>query len=51
MATTRLRKTFHYPADSDSDEPAEGIDEQEQEKLISTLSTQDADTTALYTVR
>lgn len=30
MATARLRKTFHYPAegDDDSDEPAEGIDEE-----------------------
>ncbi|KAJ9642565.1 hypothetical protein H2199_004946 [Coniosporium tulheliwenetii] len=49
MATTRLRKTFHYPADSDTDEPPEGIDEEEQEQLISTLATQDAEKTALYT--
>lgn len=28
MATTRLRKTFRYPTDEDSDDPVEGIDEE-----------------------
>lgn len=28
MATTRFRKAFRYPDDSDSDEPPEGIDEE-----------------------
>lgn len=49
MATTRLRKTFRYPTDEDSDDPVEGIDEEEQEKLIQTLHTTDAAKTRLYT--
>ncbi|KAF2184421.1 hypothetical protein K469DRAFT_709159 [Zopfia rhizophila CBS 207.26] len=47
MASTRLRQTFRYP--TDSDDPVEGIDEEEQEKLISSLSTQDTRSTKLYT--
>lgn len=39
--TTRLRRTFHYPHDSDSDSP-EAMDEQEQDNLIQTLTTQNA---------
>ncbi|KAL6864432.1 hypothetical protein J3F83DRAFT_741747 [Trichoderma novae-zelandiae] len=39
--TTRLRRTFHYPNDSDSDSP-EAMDEQEQDNLIQTLTTQNA---------
>lgn len=49
MATTRLRKAFRYPTDEDSDDPVEGIDEEEQEKLIQTLHTTDAAKTRLYT--
>lgn len=49
MATTRLRKTFRYPTDEDSDDPVEGIDEEEQEKLIQTLHMTDAAKTRLYT--
>ncbi|TFA98735.1 hypothetical protein CCMA1212_009557 [Trichoderma ghanense] len=37
--TTRLRRTFHYPHDSDSDTP-EAMDEQEQDNLIQTLTAQ-----------
>ncbi|KAF2809547.1 uncharacterized protein BDZ99DRAFT_571345 [Mytilinidion resinicola] len=49
MATARLRHAFRYPTESDSDEPPEGIDEQEQETLITHLSTTDATQTLLYT--
>lgn len=47
MATTRLRKTFHYPTDSDSDSPDE-LDEQSQETLITTLTASDERTTSFY---
>ncbi|KAL7926494.1 hypothetical protein ACQKWADRAFT_280484 [Trichoderma austrokoningii] len=40
-SSARLRKTFQYPNDSDSDAP-EAIDEQEQDTLITTLSSQNA---------
>ncbi|PTB63813.1 hypothetical protein BBK36DRAFT_1125016 [Trichoderma citrinoviride] len=40
--TTRLRRTFHYPNDSDSDDTPEAMDEQEQDNLIQTLTTQNA---------
>lgn len=50
MATTRLRQTFHYPHDSDSDSGApEGLDEEEQENLITHLAASDASNTQLYT--
>ncbi|EHK16016.1 uncharacterized protein TRIVIDRAFT_163578 [Trichoderma virens Gv29-8] len=39
--TTRLRRTFAYPNDSDSDS-LEAMDEQEQDSLIQTLTTQNA---------
>lgn len=45
MATTRLRRTFHYP--SDSDDPPD-LDEEHQEELLSTLKAQDDATNALY---
>jgi hypothetical protein len=41
MATTRLRKTFKYPSEDEDSEP-EGIDEEEQEKLINEYIEQDA---------
>ncbi|KAL7950910.1 hypothetical protein V8C42DRAFT_307915 [Trichoderma barbatum] len=41
MPTARLRRTFQYPNDSDSDSP-EAMDEQEQDTLIQTLATQNA---------
>ncbi|KKY27420.1 hypothetical protein UCDDS831_g00822 [Diplodia seriata] len=47
MATTRLRKAFRYPDDSE-EEPAEGIDEEEQEKLIAQLQTEDVARTDFY---
>lgn len=40
MATSRLRKTFRYPDDSDN-EPEE-LDEEHQERLIADLHEQDA---------
>ncbi|KAL9095669.1 MAG: hypothetical protein Q9165_002101 [Trypethelium subeluteriae] len=49
MAAARLRKAFRYPSEGDSDGPVEGIDEEEQDKIISKLSTQDAVQNALYT--
>ncbi|KAK4992396.1 hypothetical protein LTR50_001155 [Elasticomyces elasticus] len=48
MATSRLRKTFHHPADSDSDNEPEDLDEEEQEKLISSLHTQDESQNTFY---
>ncbi|KAF2239392.1 hypothetical protein EV356DRAFT_528652 [Viridothelium virens] len=49
MTAARLRKAFRYPSESDSDGPVEGIDEEEQDKVISKLNTQDAVQNALYT--
>ncbi|MCJ1243501.1 hypothetical protein MMC30_000698 [Trapelia coarctata] len=38
MATTKLRKTFKYPADdSEEDDSPEALDEEEQEKLIAKM--------------
>ena len=47
MATTRLRRTFAYPTESDSDDPPD-LDEEHQEALLSTLQTQDEATSTLY---
>lgn len=47
MATTRLRRTFHYPHDSDSDDPPD-LDEEHQEALLTSLQTADEQTSALY---
>ncbi|KAH0364412.1 hypothetical protein KCU65_g6776, partial [Aureobasidium melanogenum] len=46
----RLRKTFQYPSeDADSDNSdREGLDEQEQETLISDLAKRDLDNTIFY---
>jgi hypothetical protein len=43
--TTRLRRTFHYP--SDSDDPPD-LDEEHQETLLQALETTDRKTTTLY---
>lgn len=51
MATTRLRKTFKYPAEEDSDSEPEDLDEEEQEKLINEYIEQDAKKTQGYQVR
>ncbi|KAM0511136.1 hypothetical protein ACHAPE_010156 [Trichoderma viride] len=40
-SSARLRRTFQYPNDSDSDSP-EAMDEQEQDTLIQTLASQNA---------
>jgi len=45
MATTRLRRTFHYP--SDSDDPPD-LDEEHQETLLQDLETRDQETSTLY---
>ena len=47
MASTRLRKTFHYPSESDSDDPSD-LDEEHQETLIDALQTRDLSTNAFY---
>lgn len=49
MDTTRLRKTFKYPEDDQaSTNSRDELDEEEQERLISTLQTQSYDTNTLY---
>jgi len=45
MASTRLRKTFHYPADEDIDDD---LDEEHQEQLITQLQTEDAAKSTTY---
>ncbi|KAM0335243.1 hypothetical protein ACHAQA_000287 [Verticillium albo-atrum] len=48
-ASARLRKTFHYPADSDSDtSQPEAIDEQEQETLIASLAAENTSRNATF---
>jgi len=47
MATTRLRRTFAYPTESDSDDPPD-LDEEHQEQLLTALQTQDEATSTLY---
>jgi hypothetical protein len=49
MPTTRLRRTFAYPTDSDSDnnDPPD-LDEEHQEALLTTLQSQDETTSTLY---
>lgn len=47
MATTRLRRTFAYPTESDSDDPPD-LDEEHQEELLTNLQTQDEATSTLY---
>ncbi|KAE8452771.1 hypothetical protein EG329_013043 [Mollisiaceae sp. DMI_Dod_QoI] len=47
--TARLRKTFHYPTDNDSDSSLpEALDEEEQTHLIHTLHVQNARTNNTY---
>ncbi|KAL5402071.1 hypothetical protein PMIN03_010967 [Paraphaeosphaeria minitans] len=49
-AATRLRRTFHYPSESDDEDAVEaGMDEQDQAHLLTTLSTHDTHTTSTYT--
>ncbi|KAH7389299.1 hypothetical protein DE146DRAFT_738643 [Phaeosphaeria sp. MPI-PUGE-AT-0046c] len=51
MAATRLRRTFHYPSESsDEDAIEQGMDEQDQTHLISTLAAHDASSTRTYTL-
>jgi hypothetical protein len=47
MATTRLRRTFAYPTESDSDDPPD-LDEEHQEALLTDLRAQDEATSTLY---
>lgn len=47
MATTRLRRTFAYPTESDSDDPPD-LDEEHQEELLTSLQTQDEAASNLY---
>ena len=49
MATTRLRKAFRYPSESDSsNDDLSELDEEHQEKLIADLQAQDAQKNDLY---
>ena len=48
MASTRLRKAFHYPSEEDDADSPDELDEEHQEALIETLQTQDAQKNALY---
>lgn len=48
MASTRLRKAFHYPSESDSNSDDNELDEEHQERLITTFQTQDAEKNELY---
>ena len=45
MATTRLRKAFRYPSESDSEDE---LDEEHQERLIADLKAQDEQKNNLY---
>lgn len=47
MASTRLRRTFAYPTESDSDDPPD-LDEEHQEALLTTLQSEDEATSTLY---
>jgi hypothetical protein len=47
MATTRLRRTFAYPTECDSDDLPD-LDEEHQEQLLTTLQSQDEATSNLY---
>jgi hypothetical protein len=49
-AGTRLRHAVKYPTDDD-DNPSTGLDEQEQEEVINSISQDDAETIATYRVR
>lgn len=48
MATTRVRKAFRYPSDSDDENEPDELDEEHQERLISDFRTQDAKKNNLY---
>ncbi|KAF2142413.1 uncharacterized protein K452DRAFT_297705 [Aplosporella prunicola CBS 121167] len=48
MQSTRLRKAFRYPDDEDDDEPVDGIDEEEQDKLIAEISLEDIAKTEFF---
>ena len=48
MATTRLRKAFKYPREDDSEDEANELDEEHQEKLIADLQAKDAGKNELY---
>ncbi|KAH8730060.1 hypothetical protein GQ44DRAFT_700753 [Phaeosphaeriaceae sp. PMI808] len=50
MAASRVRRTFKYPSESDDEDAVEqGMDEQDQTALISTLSQKDTSSTRIYT--
>ena len=46
--STRLRKTFHYPADEPANDSPDELDEEEQEELIADLTTRDQSNTLFY---
>jgi hypothetical protein len=48
MASNRLRTTFHYPSSSDSNDSADELDEEHQERLIASFQAEDARKNDLY---
>lgn len=48
MATTRLRKAFRYPSESDDENEPDELDEEHQERLIADFQAQDAEKNDLY---
>ena len=48
MATTRIRKAFRYPSESDEENEPDELDEEHQERLISDLRSQDSKKNELY---
>lgn len=48
MATTRLRHAFKFPSEEDFPTDSQGMDEQEQQELITQLHLQDTSTTRFY---
>ena len=48
MATTRLRKAFRYPADSDDENEPDEMDEEHQERLIADFQAKDMQKNDVY---
>ncbi len=48
MATTRVRKAFRYPSESEGEDEPDEMDEEHQERLISSLQTEDQQKNELY---
>lgn len=48
MATTRIRKAFRYPSESDDEDEPDELDEEHQERLISDFRRQDFKRNEIY---